>query len=70
MPANVGYHLKSNKEKLIFIHFDLENNTEHNFKIIHPENADQIKELFITALDSWNNKKAGYYLNKSSKNGQ
>ena len=62
MPANVGYHLKSNKEKLVVIHFDLENNTENCFKIIHPDNADRFKELFLAALDSWNNKKAGYYL--------
>ncbi len=62
MPANVGYHLKSNKEKLIVIHFILESNTEQGFKIITPENIDRIKELFISALECWNNKKAGYYL--------
>lgn len=62
MPAGVRYHITSQYEKLIVIHFDLEGKKQNNFEVISPDNIEVLKELFLSIYNTWIKKKTGYEL--------
>ena len=66
MPEGVGYHLKSDYEKIIVIHFELEGEKQNDYEVINTDNYSVLRELFIKALETWNGKKLGYYLKTMS----
>ncbi len=62
MPENVDYYLKTKKEEIIVIHFELEGKKQSHFEVIHPKHIARYQTLFENIYNEWQNREQGYYL--------
>ncbi len=67
MPQNVGYHLKSQEEEIIVVHFELDGPLQKHFEVITPGSPDAYKQIFESLLNEWDNREPGYYLKTMSR---
>ncbi len=66
MPKGVGYHLKSEWEEIIVIHFELEGLGQDYFEVISPKHTTRYEIIFKNIYDIWNGREQGYYFKAMS----
>ncbi len=66
MPEKVPYHLRSEPETLIVIHFELEGTKQNCFERIRPRDSLLMKELFVSIYEAWNANPNHSYLKSMS----
>ncbi len=62
MPSDVGYELKTGRESIIVIHFEVEGRHQTNYELIRPKHPYEYEKLFTEIYDTWNDHAGGYYL--------
>ncbi|MBQ6947931.1 MAG: helix-turn-helix domain-containing protein [Clostridia bacterium] len=60
MPAGKGYHLCSEGEHIICMHFTMSEKTEPRFAAFTPASEAVFREAFCSLAQVWNNKRPGY----------
>ena len=58
VPQNYDYHLFAHDEKLIVIHFEIENQSEFDIDLITPVDSSYFQKKFYTLYDLWSKKTA------------
>ncbi len=66
MPEGVGYHLHSEAEKIIVVHFTLEGKKQNFFERFRPDKPERFRELFLSLCETWELRKTGYQLHALS----
>lgn len=62
MPDGVNYHLVSQEEQLVVIHFELLGKKQNSFEVFSPTNPEAFSDLFETVCGLWLQKNPGYYI--------
>ena len=60
-PADYTYNIEAGAERLIVIHFDSVEKMSGPLLVLQPDNPQRIEELFQSLLQTWEEKKPGYY---------
>lgn len=60
-PANLSYRRSAARDRMIVIHFELDNYYSGSIEMIRLENPGPVRALFERALLSWQEKPPGYY---------
>lgn len=60
VPQNYDYHLFAHDEKLIVIHFEIENQSEFDIDLITPVDSSYFQKKIYTLYDLWSKKQLGY----------
>lgn len=60
VPKDYDYHLCAENEKLIVVHFDMENAPEKEIDLITPMDLQYLNDKFLTLYDLWSKKQFGY----------
>lgn len=60
-PPDCAYTVKSGEERLVVVHFESVEKLSGMLQVLQPENPQQVEELFLSLLKTWEEKKPGYY---------
>ncbi len=66
MPKNVGYHLRSEEEELLVIHFEVDVETQNFFEVFNPQDSDSYMRTFTAIYNEWIKHSDGYYFRTMS----
>ena len=61
VPHNIAYHHIGYKEELIAFHFNIYDASFQNIVLCRPNEPNRYRHLFVTALQLWQSKDAGYH---------
>lgn len=60
-PPDCAYTVEAGEERLVVVHFETAENFSGMLQVLRPENPQQIEELFLSLLKTWEEKKPGFY---------
>lgn len=60
-PKDYTYNIEAGAERVIVVHFETVEKITGLLQILRPNNPQQIEELFLSLLKTWEEKKPGYY---------
>lgn len=60
-PANLSYRRQTVRDRMIVIHFDVDNYFSGSIEVLNIQDPSQLQQLFEQALAAWQEKKTGYY---------
>ncbi len=60
VPKNYDYHLFAKNERLIVVHFEIENQAEKDIDVITPMDSSYYQKNFYALYDIWTKKQFGY----------
>ncbi len=60
VPADIPYATKTTEGDLYVIHFKILNYLYKDIEVLDLDTSPELKALFLSAIDEWNNKKYGY----------
>ncbi|MBQ8814581.1 MAG: helix-turn-helix transcriptional regulator [Lachnospiraceae bacterium] len=66
MPAGSPYYLRSEREHIIVIHFEMSDDTARSFELFSPKNTVVFEDLFRSINETWINKNPGFYYKSMS----
>lgn len=66
MPQGLRYRQKTGSEEVIAVHFDVNGEVPRMFEIMHADDSEVFRKLFLSLYDVWNGREQGYYFRASS----